>query len=191
MFNKEGYKPLINSKKNYNSSQSIQRKSSTFKIVLTNELFKENFTDIIVHDFNKIQFKYFDINEGKQYNLIKTWPETYSNQTNMDILSIMWVKQHKENKITDRYIIKGKRGESELFAVSDVFYIDNIYIIKFLGMYAEVEKLANVNFKHQGTIEAQTITTNLVNIPVYAIPETISFLKRANPFYFWLELFGV
>ena len=102
----------------------------------------------------------------------------------------MWVKQRKEDKVTDRYIIKGIKNNLVIYAVSDVFYIDNSYAIKFLGLYSELGKLASVNFKHQGNIEAQTMTS-LTNVPVYTIPETASFLKRANPFNFWLELFGV
>jgi hypothetical protein len=171
------------------SDTVITRTPSTFKIVLTNELYKENFGNGLEIDLVESQKKYFENVEGKQFNSIKSWPTEYKNISNMNISSIMWVKQKKEDKVTDRYIIKATRNGEYIYAVSDVFYIDSIYIIKFLGLYSELGKLASVNFKHQGNVEAQT-NTSLAEVPLYTIPESTSFLKRANPFYFWLELFG-
>lgn len=169
---------------------TIPREPSSFKVAITNELFRENFLGSGADQgLEALQAKYFEKEEGRQYCAIKSIPEGYQNQSVMDITGIMWVKQHKENKTTDRYIIKGIKDGKTLFSVSDVFFADNTYIIKLLGIYLEVGKLASVNFKHQGNVEAQAVT-NLKNVPVYVIPEYSSFLKRCNPFYFWLELFG-
>ena len=171
-------------------SEVVTRTPSTFKVVLTNELYRENFGNGLEINLDEMQKGFFEPSDGKQFNSVKAWPIGYNNIDKIDIKSIMWVKQRKEDKVTDRYIINGVKNNTVIYAVSDVFYIDNSYVIKLLGLYSELGKLASVNFKHQGNVEAQT-NTNLLDVPVYAIPESTSFLKRANPFYFWLELFGV
>lgn len=167
-----------------------QTSNPVFKISLTNTLFKENFSDIPINNIEDSQSQLFIKDPNQQFFFIKEFPKSYGNVTQFDISGIIWVKQHKNNKITDRYIIRAHRpGFSTFYTVADIFYLDECYIIKFLGIYNNIGKLANINFKFQGNIEAQS-NIILKNIPVFIIPEYCSFAKRSNPFYFWLDLFG-